>query len=199
MAEEPGAGTKAADRTSWKRYSVLIGVAVALGLVYLILARQESGVDEPQFEISPDGAGLSQRAARLFYGTSDGRGLTSEVRWLDAAVDDAEWLQEVLRALIDGSAGAQISSIPEETVVLEVFLDGLGGAYVNFTRALQSLHPPGDAMEWLTVRSIVATVTQNVPEIEKVWILVDGEQQPILTGRVPLDRPYTWDDVRPRG
>lgn len=200
MEEKPGARSAATSRATWARYSVLIGVAVALGLVYLILARQETSIDEPQVEVTPDdGAGLSQRAARLFYGTNDGRGLVSEVRWLDAGADDEQWLQEILRALIDGSAGGAVSSIPRETAVLEIFLDGLGGAYVNLTESLRSLHPPGDAMEWLTVRSIVATMTQNAPDIERVWILVDGEQPPILTGRVPLDRPYTWDDVKPRG
>jgi spore germination protein GerM len=175
---------------------VLLAVGVGILLALLLLSpRNDRPVDEAEEGWVDDAEVPAQKPIMLYFGRPDGHGLASEIRWVDGRAAAEDVIGDVVRSLIDGSRGGLVSSIPSETVLLEVFLDGSGGAYLNFSESLRSMHPRGDAMEWLTVRSIVASVTQNVPEVRRVWILVDGKQGGPLTGRVPLNRPYSWEDV----
>jgi hypothetical protein len=173
---------------------LVAGGGVLLGLL-LLSPSNDRPVDEPEEGWVEDADVPAQKPVMLYFGRADGHGLASEIRWVDGRGATEDVIGDVVRSLIDGSRGGLVSSIPREAVLLEVFLDGSGGAYLNFSESLRSMHPPGDAMEWLTVRSIVASVTQNVPEIRRVWILVDGKQGEPLAGRVPLNRPYSWEDV----
>ena len=171
-------------------------VVVGIGGTALLLslggdARRSEGSAAKEPETEP------LRPVELYYGMALRPDLTSEIRWIPTASATEDWIVEVVGALIDGSRRGSVASIPGETVLLDVFLDGLGGAYLNFSGAVRTLHPEGDSMEWLTIRSLVATVTQNVPAVERVWVLVDGAQEAPLVSQVSLNRPYTWEDVNP--
>lgn len=179
----------------WGKVVPLVIAAVAVFALLFLSPRDDHIVDQGETWIE-DLEGPRQSPVMLYFGRPDGLGLASEIRWTDIHTEQESLVEELVRSLIEGSRKGLVSSLPGETVLLEVFLDGLGGAYLNFSESLRSLHPQGDGMEWLTVRSIVASVTQNVPEIQRVWILVDGSQDEPLTRNVSLNRPYTWEDVK---
>jgi len=63
-------------------------------------------------------------------------------------------------------------------------------AVVNFTAAFASSHPSGLEAESLTLLSICATLRANLPQVEQVRFLVDGQQRPTLAGHADLTRTY---------
>jgi hypothetical protein len=48
-------------------------------------------------------------------------------------------------------------------------------------------------LEQLTLFSVVNSLILNVPEIDRVKILIDGAEVQTLTGHLPLEFPLTAD------
>jgi germination protein M len=70
---------------------------------------------------------------------------------------------------------------------------------LDFSRELQTLHTGGTTGEILTVYSIVNTLTMNFKEVERVQILIDGDEVETLVGHLDLEQPFTRDNrwIRP--
>ncbi|MBD3334709.1 MAG: hypothetical protein GF355_04275 [Candidatus Eisenbacteria bacterium] len=183
-------------RLGWIAVAVLI--VVGLGGTFLLFSERERGPERDGLSAVSDATEAPVlRPIRLYFGRPTESELEAEVRWVEPIKGTPEQVAQIVGELIAGSRAARVAPIPPEATVLNVFLDGLGGAYVDFSGSLRGLHPAGASMEWLTVRCVVASITQNVPEVTRVWILVDGDQERALVRTVPLDRYYTWADVRP--
>ena len=73
----------------------------------------------------------------------------------------------------------------------------LGGelAVVNLRGSFVSQHPSGVEVESLTLLSIIGTLHANVPQIEQVRFLVDGQPRETLAGHADLLRTYPSRDT----
>jgi hypothetical protein len=63
-------------------------------------------------------------------------------------------------------------------------------AVVNLTSNFVASHPSGLETETLTVLSICATTHANLPRVQQVRFLVDGQERPTLAGHADLTRTY---------
>jgi hypothetical protein len=72
-------------------------------------------------------------------------------------------------------------------------------AVVNLAGSFASNHPSGIETETLTVLSICATLHENMPRIEAVRFLVDGQQHETLAGHADLTRTYLTSQAVPTG
>jgi hypothetical protein len=64
-------------------------------------------------------------------------------------------------------------------------------AIVNLDRAFAETHPQGMATEMLTIRSVVATLHANLPQIAAVRFLVEGQPADTLAGHADLLHIYS--------
>ena len=71
-------------------------------------------------------------------------------------------------------------------------------AVVNLTGAFAAGHPSGLQAETLTVFSICATLSANLPRVTEVRFLVDGQTRATLAGHVDLMRTYLAAETAPR-
>ena len=67
-------------------------------------------------------------------------------------------------------------------------------AVVNLTKAFADAHPSGIEAEDLTLRSVLATLHSNFPQVSEVRFLVDGRSRETLAGHADLSRPYAVSD-----
>ena len=70
-------------------------------------------------------------------------------------------------------------------------------AVVNFTGAFAGSHPSGLETETLTILSVCATLHANLPRVEQVRFLVDGQPRATLAGHADLTRTYLTADAVP--
>ena len=70
-------------------------------------------------------------------------------------------------------------------------------AVVNFTAAFAASHPSGIETESLTILSICATLHANLPQVEQVRFLVDGQPRSTLAGHADLTRTYLASEAVP--
>jgi germination protein M len=129
----------------------------------------------------------------LLFGSTDGEGLVREQTQVRKRTMLLDQVRVVIEELIRGPTGVLVRTIPEGTKLLSVYLLPDGTLVVDFSREIQTLHTGGTTGEILTVYSIVNTLTMNFNEIEKVQILVDGDEVETLVGHIDLESPLARD------
>lgn len=127
--------------------------------------------------------------ARLYYVAEDGMRLTSverEVAYGDGTLDQA---REIVAAQIAPVVEPLVSAVPSGTSLRALFLTDHGEAFVDLSREVAAAHPGGTVNELLTVYTIVNALTENLPAVSAVQVLVDGKEVETLAGHVDLRRP----------
>ena len=105
------------------------------------------------------------------------------------------------RLLADYSLPQSTHPLTSGNAIEEIFLVPLTGprgqpdplhqlAVVNLRSSFVENHPSGIEVETLTLLSIAGTLHANMPSIEQVRFLVDGQQRQTLAGHADLTRAY---------
>jgi spore germination protein GerM len=168
---------------------VAIGSAIVLGWPRwsrLGPARAATAAAIPASAPAPPGRKIK---AHLFYVSDDGLHLTSverDVVYGDNAVEQA---REILAAQIAPVAEPLVSAIPAGTKLRAVFIGEDGSAYVDLSKDVSTAHSGGTLDELLTVYTIVHALTENLPAVTAVQVIVDGKEVETLSGHVDLRRP----------
>jgi spore germination protein GerM len=157
-------------------------------------------VDEPAAEeaAAPVAEGPAANAGRrisvrLYFEAPDREGLLPEEREVAFSADLPRQLRTVVEELAKGSTTGLVSTLPEGTRVLEVFVQARGVAWVDLSPEATSGLPGGSKAEMLTVYSIVNTIVTNFPAVSRVRIVVNDQPVTSLGGHVDLSRPLPPD------
>ncbi len=129
--------------------------------------------------------------ARLYYVADDGMRLTSIERDIPYGEGSVEQAREIVAAQVAPVAEPLVSAVPAGTTVRALFVTEKGAAFVDLSKEVMTAHPGGTLNELLTVYTIVNAVTENLPAVTSVQLLVDGKEVETLAGHVDLRRPLT--------
>jgi spore germination protein GerM len=171
--------------------AILIGaVALAWGL-FVVLPKRASPTAGNASAATPTTASSSGRKikARLFYVAEDGIHLTHVERDVPYGEGTLEQAREIMLAQLAPATEPLVSAIPAGTTLRALFLTERGDAYVDFSREIVAAHPGGTADELLTVYTVVNALTENLPAVSGVQLLVDGKEIDTLAGHVDLRNP----------
>lgn len=130
------------------------------------------------------------RVIRLFFAVPDADVLQEEERTIAREASSVEEAKRTVEELIKGPESDLNPTIPPRVQLRQIYIDGQGIAYVDFSRDLQRNHPGGSVGELLTIYSIVDTLSANFDEIVKVKILVEGSEILTLAGHIDTRHPF---------
>jgi len=125
----------------------------------------------------------------LYFSDDEGMYLKGEKRTVPK--DDRPVAELMIEELIKGPESQDLMpTIPEGTKLLSVEVKEKV-AIADFSKEIQTNHPGGTTGESMTVYSIVHTLTQ-LPDIEAVKFLVEGEEQEAIWGHL-----FTLEPIEP--
>jgi len=127
--------------------------------------------------------------ARLFHIAPDGLRLQAVETEVPVGQGTVEQARRLVEAQLQAPQPPLLSAIPAGTTLRDVYLTTNGIAFVDLSREVQTGHSGGAVDELLTVYGMVNTLTENLPAITGVQILVDGREVDTLAGHVDLRRP----------
>lgn len=171
----------------------LVSVVLAVGLVGFLVGRTfapRAPVPRTAPVEDESAVDATSRRIRLFFAVPDADKLQEEERDIPRATYFVEEAKKTVAELIKGPEGELNPTIPPGVKLRQLYIDGRGTAYVDFTRDLQTKHPGGTGGELLTIYSIVDTLTANFEEIQRVKILVEGSEILTLAGHIDTRRPF---------
>ena len=127
--------------------------------------------------------------AHLYYVGDDGLTLSGVERDIALGESTLEQARLLIAAQIAPVPEPAVSAIPAGTTLRAVFLGDHGEAFVDLSKEVATSHPGGTINELLTVYTIVNALTENLPAVTSVQILVDGKEVETLAGHIDLRRP----------
>ena len=144
------------------------------------------GYAAEDFVLLDTGSLVSEQSLKLYFADENDRYLLTELRQV-IPTDPATEAEYLVNQLIAGPREAdRYPAIPNETSLLGIAVsDGL--CTVNFSAAFLDDRPHTEAGEWMTVYSVVNTLTQ-LEDIDQVLLLCQGETIPYYR-YMRLDQP----------
>lgn len=168
---------------------VLIGGAVALG-VFFIRSADTPVVEAPGEIPRPANMKPSQTTlTHLYFSDKESQYLIAEERTLKHPENPAFFARSIVEALIKGPQRGLIRTIPADTTVRAIYVTPEGICYVDLNSNIADKHPGGIKSELFSIYSIVNSVVLNVPEVEAVKILINGDEAETLAGHIDLQVP----------
>lgn len=183
----------------------LAGLAVAAAVAWLLfvglprwtrppVADETADIAPPPVTEAP--AAAPKIKARLFYLSADGLKLQPREQEVLLGTTAAAQARHLVEAQLAPPPAPLVSAIPPGTALKELFLTPRGEAYVDLSAEVVKNHSGGSLDEMLTVYTLVAVLTENLPSITRVQLLIDGHEVDTLAGHVDLRRPLgsadTW-------
>ncbi len=95
----------------------------------------------------------------------------------------------------DGGFRATVPVGPNDPDAVQATQPGGELAVIDLRSTFANQHPSGVEVESLTLRSILGTLHANLPQIEQVRFLVDGQARETLAGHADLLRTYPTVDA----
>jgi spore germination protein GerM len=140
-------------------------------------------------ETPQEAAPLVMASVTLFFPSATGNALAAETREIVDTKRPADRGAQILAALIEGPrTDGALPALPENTTLRQLWVRDDGNAYADFSEELMGAASGGSADEILTVYAIVNSLTENVPAIRRVGILVAGRERATV-GHLDLSRP----------
>jgi hypothetical protein len=94
--------------------------------------------------------------------------------------------KQVLNTLLAGPVDPELRTAPPDAVLLAFYLLPDGTAIADFSEALATSIPSGIVSEQMAVDSIARTLEANVPQVQRMKILIHGQEVETLAGHLDL-------------
>ncbi|HVR21798.1 MAG TPA: GerMN domain-containing protein [Candidatus Polarisedimenticolia bacterium] len=169
--------------------SILLAAVLGMSLYAWRMRGRAAATPVPSLDSGPVVAPVAGNTERvtLFVAYDDIEVLRSQSAQIPMPSVRQQRAEEVLRALIalylDKSSP---HPIPPGSDIRSVYLVDPGLAVIDVNAAFADGHRSGVLAEELTVASLIQTLSENIPGILKVKILVEGKQRDTLAGHADL-------------
>jgi Sporulation and spore germination len=184
----------------WIRWVVgILCVGVIVGAIYLPILRrrlreaaklQQLTAEQARRELTqavPVNPGEPRVKAKLFWASGNGDGaLMDSTVELPLSNEPVLRSKQVLNTLLAGPVDADLRTLPPDAVLLAFYLLPNGTAIADFSEALATATPSGIQSEQLAVDSITKTLEANVPRVQRLKILIHGQEVETLAGHLDL-------------
>ena len=173
--------------------SILLAAVLGMSLYAWHMRGRAAATPVPSLDSGPVVAPVAGNTERvtLFVAYDDIEVLRSQSAQIPMPSVRQQRAEEVLRALIalylDKSSP---HPIPPGSDIRSVYLVDPGLAVIDVNAAFADGHRSGVLAEELTVTSLIQTLSENIPGILKVKILVEGKQRDTLAGHADLSNLF---------
>jgi len=185
----------------------ILVVAVVIGLISLrSLRRHMKGLDVTQSSeeqarravLEPPISTPTDKPveAKMFWAAGPGKVAPVQIE-LPLSADPVERSRQLLRALIANPPTPDQRTLPASTTLLGFYILPDGTAVADFSDSLASELPSGILSESMAVNSIVKTLAANVPQLQRLKILIHGQETDTLAGHVDLTGFFDLNPASP--
>jgi hypothetical protein len=176
-----------------------LAFAVIVAAIYFPILRrrvqraarlQQQSEEQARRELTltlPANPGQPRVKTKLFWASSTGDGgLATTTIELPLADDPVLRAKQVLNTLLAGPVDTELRTLPPDAALLEFYLLPDGTGVADFSEALATSLPSGIQSEQLAVDSIARTLEADVPQVQRMKILIHGQEMETLAGHLDL-------------
>jgi sporulation and spore germination protein len=176
----------------------LLAAVIAAALYFPALRRQvnkarqitDKTTEQARRELLPlapvTGSDLKVKA-KMFWGSkSEDSTLVAVTVELPLSKDPVLRSKQILNTLLAGPVDPEARTLPPDAALLAFYILPDGTAIADFSEALANAIPSGIQSEQLAVDSITRTLEDNIPQVQRLKILIHGQEVDTLAGHLDL-------------
>ena len=180
--------------------AVAFAVLLMTGLSRLLSRPTSTGVPpEPVTAPAPTPAPavvVPKIKATLYFASEDGLHLVPTEREVPLAEGPVAQARSILEAQLSVEPQAPLlSTIPKGAALRGIFVSERNEVFVDLDPGIQAASHGGTMSEMMTVYTIVNAILTNLPNLQEVQILINGQETDTLAGHVDLRRPLKKNDA----
>jgi len=182
-------------RRLWMVVGIVMVVGIGAGIFFAKAPWRRSPLAPSRY--SPLAAELEGvRGVYLYYGLSGSDSLVAEYR--DVVVKDrpVDQVRAIFRELISGPSGGRVTPFPDGTELLNTYWTTRGTLYLDWNRTFVAGFRGGSGRERQLLASIVRTAADNLPQVQRIAILVEGSPIETIGGHYDTLDPLSAEDWR---
>ncbi len=170
----------------------LLGALIVVLGILLFWQRETPQPEQPDWDkITLPGfsqvlQGTPSHPVRLLFPGPE-RELAIEERAIYAVENAVDGMRQILILLLSGPRSDGLFPLLPEGVVLWEFYFHQGIAFVDLAVPLEGVPAMGCFEEALALESIRRTLRENFPEIDRVRVLLNGQERATLAGHIALE------------
>ena len=176
----------------------LLAVAAALALLgasgivlwWKMAARVPAGAPAPAAQEGAPVRAMTDALLTATLSVPSGDGLRPATVRLPRRADARSQAFEVVSSLLS-DAHPDRGPVLADATLRELYLDASGTAYLDLSLNQQTGVRSSAWEELAAVYALVNSIAQNVEEVKRVRILVDGKPAQTLTGHIDVNRTFT--------
>lgn len=190
--------------SKWRLWlgGILMIAVIAAALYFPALRRQvykakdltEKTAEQARRELlppTPSAGGEPRVKAKMFWGSRSAEGELQPVTVeLPLSNDPVLRCKEILNTLLAGPVDPEARTLPPDAALLAFYILPDGTAVADFSEALGTSIPSGIESEQLAVDSITHTLEANVPQVQRLKILIHGQELDTLAGHLDLTQTF---------
>lgn len=140
---------------------------------------------------APVNSGDPKVKAKMFWGSKleDGTLVPVTVE-LPLSSDPILRAKQILNTLLAGPVDPEARTLPPNAALLAFYLLPDGTGIADFSEALATSTPSGIQSEQLAIDSITRTLQANVPQVQRLKILIHGQEVDTLAGHLDLTQTF---------
>jgi spore germination protein GerM len=180
----------------------LLAAVIGAALYFPDLRRQvnkakdltEKSAEQARRELLPPAPityGEPRVQAKMYWGSANNDGTLAPVTVeLPLSSDPALRAKEILNTLLAGPVDSEARTLPPDAALLAFYILPDGTAVADFSEALATSIPSGIQSEELAVDSITRTLEANVPQVQRLKIVIHGQEVETLAGHLDLTQTF---------
>ena len=189
------AGLDTVRRRRWIALGVVAMIAAGLAAWFVFgPGRREGGAPSRFVPLAAELEGI--RGVTLYYGAPGTDSLVAEYRDIVVKDRSPDRVRSIYRELLAGPSEGRTSPFPEGVELLNTYMTQHGTLYLDWNKVLVTGFRGGTGRERQLLASIVLTAADNLPEVERVGLLVDGNPVETIGGHYDTLSPLDVADWR---
>ena len=181
---------------------ILLAAVIAAALYFPSLRHQvdkvaqltEKTAEQARRELVPPAPARSDGPmvkTKMYWGThAQGGTLRAVIVDLPLSDEPALRAKQVLNTLLAGPVDPEARTLPPDAALLAFYILPDGTGIADFSEALGTSIPSGIQSEQTAVESITRTLEANVPQIQRLKILIHGQEVDSLAGHLDLTQTF---------
>lgn len=140
---------------------------------------------------APSSSGDPMVKVKMYWGSKSEAGTLSPVTVeLALSSDPVMRAKQVLNTLLAGPIDPEARTLPPDTALLAFYLMPDGTGIADFSESLATSIPSGIQSEQLAVDSIARTLEANVTQVQRLKVLIHGQEMDTLAGHLDLTQTF---------
>ena len=179
----------------------LLAAVIGAALYFPALRRQvnvakqltEKTAEQARRELlppAPVSSGDPKVRVRMFWGSKTGDSFTPVTVELPLSTEPVLRAKQVLNTLLAGPIDPETRTLPADAALLAFYLLPDGTGVADFSESMSTSIPSGIQSEQMAVDSITRTLEANVPQVQRLRILIHGQEMDTLAGHLDLTQTF---------